>query len=264
MKYCISGRQPKSVMKKADEIRFQYKDLGRAFDYLEEFPDKTFIIDIPSEEKEINWNTLKMYAEKVNLVLALADLRLAQECYINQIEFYWFYPINTWYDLNGIIDLHPCYLFLGAPLCFSLEKVKEKTNIPIRLCANLAYDAYVPRRDGICGQWIRPEDMEAYSAYVSAIDFVSDSLDKEATLLDVYKFDKTWPGNLNLIFTNFNYNVDNRLVPEDLGEIRMNCGQRCMDRGTCHLCWNGLQLSNFIRDGHYKIKRNQNANKVEQ
>ena len=240
-------------MEKADEIRFQYKDLGRAFDYLEVFPDKTFIVDIP-KDTEIDWNKLKMYADKVDLVLALADLKLAGECYVNQIKFYWVYPITTWYDLRGIIELNPCYLFLGAPLCFSLDKVRGITNIPIRLCANLAYDAYVPRRDGINGQWIRPEDIDAYGTYIQAIDFVADSLDKEAGLLDVYKFDKTWPGNLNLIFTNFNYNVDNRLVPEDLGEIRMTCGQRCMDRDTCHLCWNGLKLSNFVRDGYYTIK----------
>ena len=261
MRYCVSGRQSKSVMEKADEIRFQYKDLGRAFDYLEVFTDKTFIIDIP-KDTEIDWNKLKMYADKVDLILALADLKLAGECYVNQIKFYWVYPITTWYELRGIVELNPCYLFLGAPLSFSLSKVKECTDIPIRLCANLAYDAYIPRKEGICGQWIRPEDVDTYGAYVSAIDFVTNSLDSEKTLLDVYKFDKTWPGNLNLIITNLNYNVDNRLIPEDLGATRMNCGQRCMDRGTCHLCDNGVKFANKVRDGYYAIKRKQRNQKT--
>lgn len=50
MKYCISGRQKKSVLRQADEIKMQYKDKDRLIDYIEEFPDKTFILSIPKEE----------------------------------------------------------------------------------------------------------------------------------------------------------------------------------------------------------------------
>ena len=99
-----------------------------------------------------------------------------------------------------------------------------KYNIPIRLCANLAYDAYIPRENGICGSWIRPEDIEVYSKWVDTIEFITDDLGKEATLLHVYKENKFWPGNLNLLITNLNYNIDNRGIPEEFGEIRTNCG----------------------------------------
>ena len=32
MLYCVSGRQPKSVLKRADEAKFKYKDCERIMD----------------------------------------------------------------------------------------------------------------------------------------------------------------------------------------------------------------------------------------
>ena len=104
----------------------------------------------------------KTYTEKVNFILCIDNLHLAALCNLHNIKFYWNYPIFTWYELDGILKLNPCYLLLNAPLFFDLKKVKEKTNIPIRAVPNLAYDAYIPRENGICGTWIRPEDIKVY------------------------------------------------------------------------------------------------------
>lgn len=120
-------------------------------------------------------------------------------------------------------NLNPCYLFLGAPLSFNLNKIKTKYKIPIRLCPNLAYDAYIPRDNGIYGTWIRPEDVEIYADFVDVLEFVCDNLTTESALLRIYQEQKYWPGNLNLLLTNLNVNVDNRVIPEDIGKIRANC-----------------------------------------
>ena len=68
------------------------------------------------------------------------------------------------------------------------------------------------------------EDIEIYEKWVDVIEFLSDDLSKEATLFHVYKDQKTWPGNLNLLLTNLNYNIDNRAIPVEIGKIRANCG----------------------------------------
>lgn len=254
MKYCVSGRQPMSVLKKADEIKVRYEDKDRILDFIEPLSDKTIILDIPKEATELNWTLLDMYAQKLHLILCVEDLTLARDCAEHKIDFYWAYPITSYYELEGILALNPCYLFLGAPLSFSLNKVYGKTKIPVRLCANLAYDAYIPRENGICGQWIRPEDIVKYEQYVSAIEFVAPELQREQVLLHIYKDNQTWPGNLNLLFTNFNYNVDNRALPEELGEMRMNCGQRCMENGHCHFCTTAVKFAEQIRHKHYELK----------
>ena len=65
MKYCISGRQQKVILEKADEIKMQYKDKDRLINYIEDYKDKTFILEIPKEEQEnIDWPLLNAFKEK--------------------------------------------------------------------------------------------------------------------------------------------------------------------------------------------------------
>ena len=53
MKYCISGRQPKSVLEKADEIKMRYSDKERMVEYMREWTEKTFILDVEYKELEL-------------------------------------------------------------------------------------------------------------------------------------------------------------------------------------------------------------------
>lgn len=242
MKYCMSGRQPISILKKVNEVRMHYVDKDRIIDYIEALPDKTIILEIP-KEASINWDLYKAYASKVDFILCLADLATAQQCKSNGIKFFWGYPINTYYELQSLLKLEPCYLYLGAPLCFDLPRVKEITDIPIRLIPNVAYDGYIPRDNGVCGQWIRPEDVNEYEKYVDVLEFDTNELQREAVLLHVYKDTQKWMGNLNLLITNLGVDVDNRAISPDLVKARVSCGQRCMSHGTCHLCSYALKYS---------------------
>lgn len=256
MKYCVSGRQGRAVLAKADEIEMEYKDRERLLDYTTQFNDKAFIVKIPKEEENIDWLVLKALAEKFSdFYIALGDLNRVNELKTYGLKYYWSYPIVTWEELDAIVELEPDYLFLGAPLSFSLEKVKIRYNIPIRLCVNLAYNAYIPRKNGITGSWIRPEDIEVYEQWVDSIVFSTDDLGKESTLLDIYKFNKVWPGNLNLLITNLNYNIDNRAIPEEFGKIRANCGQRCKEKQNCHFCDIAFDFATDIRKKHYRDKK---------
>ena len=57
------------------------------------------------------------------------------------------------------------------------------------------------------------------------------------------------------MLTNFNINVDNRVIPEEIGEIRANCGQRCLVNGTCHFCDVAMKFSKTIRKEYYRRLR---------
>ena len=76
MKYAVSGRQPKSVLQQADEIKMMYQDRERLIDYIEELSDKTFILEIPKEvvSEDIDWDLYKAYSEKVNFILCINNL----------------------------------------------------------------------------------------------------------------------------------------------------------------------------------------------
>lgn len=236
MKYCMLGRQPKSILKQADEIKMYYSDKDRIIDYIEDFPDKTIILEVPKDIENLNWTLFEMYAKRINFVLCLANLDLIPKCQEHGIKFYWMYPVSTYMELWALANLYPEYVLLDGPLCFDLPKVKQMTSAKIRMCPNLADVGYIPKENGLRGPWIRPEDVDLYGDYVYVFEFYATELSREAVLLHIYKDNKNWPGDLNLLITNLNYNINNQLLPKEWGEVRRDCGQRCMEYGSCHFC----------------------------
>jgi hypothetical protein len=258
MKYTVSGRQPYSTLKKADEIKVQYKDKDIILDYIEKIPDKTIILDIPVDEDKFPWETLLMYRDKIDLILGLRNLHYAKFFSEQGFKWYWPYPIVSFDELREVAALGPCYLLLGVPLCFSLDKVRAITDVPIRLTANVAYEPIFPRENGITGRYIRPEDVKKYEQYVAAIEFIEPELEKERTLLHVYKDNAEWPGNLNLLIKGLNCDVSNRVLPEDFADRRMVCGHRCKENGRCKFCQISFRFANAVRNEYYRRLKDDN------
>ena len=268
MRYCVSGRQPYSIMKKADEIKVAYIDRDRILDFVEKLPDKTIILDVPGNEAE--WDTWHMYDEKFyEFYIALHNLSRWQEFNDHNIKWYWPYPITSYYELGMVLALKPSYLMIGPPLSFELDKVAmlayledRADQIPLRMVCNNTCPKYLPKVEGnntgICGQWVRPEDAAVYNSRVQCFEFENVDLKQEEVLLHVYKENQNWPGNLNLLIQNLGFNVDNRAIPEELGERRMNCGQRCWSTSSCHLCESALRFAESLRKE--KIRRRKEEN----
>ena len=250
MNFCISGNQPQEILSQANQIKFRYSDLGHYLDSIPLYPNAHFILEIsPKDSPDIP--LLESCASKAPLTLALNSLAAIPQT----LPYYWNYPITTFYDLRSLLSLPtpPSYILIDAPLSFSLPKIKQITQIPLRLCPNLAYDPYIPNKNGIYGSWVRPEDTSLYSQYIDTFEFAHESLSQERVLFETYQ-KEYWPGNLNLLITNLKVNVDNRAIPEELGERRTKCGQRCMETPTCDLCATSLKYANAIRNLHYKNK----------
>lgn len=261
MKYCVSGRHQYSVLRKADEVRVKFEDKARIMDFIENIPDKTIILDMPNFD--VDYDTWHMYDDKFEggFYLALHILPRAQELNEQGIKWYWPYPITSFYELHEILALGPSYVMIGAPLSFDLDEVVKVTkDVPIRMTCNCARPVHLfagRDRSGLKGQWVRPEDVAVYESRVSVFEFdgVEDSLQKEETLLRIYQENKEWPGNLNLLITHFNINVDNRAIDEDIGTKRMNCGQRCLRSGSCHFCENAILFAEQVRKIHNERRK---------
>ena len=260
MKYCISGRQQASVLKLADEIKMQYKDRDRLINYVEDYMDKSFILQIPKGAEVFEWDLWKAYSERVDFCLAIEDLGIAAECKEQGIRFYWDYPCFSWYELDSILKLEPCQVLLEAPLSFDLIKVRQKTQLPLRLFANMANEGYIPKETGLYGTFVRPEDVKTYDNWITTLEFKSDRLSEEETLLKVYQA-QDWPGNLNLLFPKLNINVDNRAIPDEFAVTRANCGQRCMiNNNRCGFCSTALRFAEALRKEHYRrLKESQQS-----
>lgn len=227
----------------------KYADIGRAIDYLHDFPDKKIILDIDSTDV-IDWNLIENINGD-NLILCIKNLEMAKICKEHNVKFYWNYDIISFYELRGVISLEPEYICLGAPLSFDLIKVKNITDIKIRLCPNQAQDLYIPREDGVCGQWIRPEDTKYYDEYVDVFEFITDTLEYERVLFKVYAEDQKWPGNLNLLINGLNKDVPNASLPDEFADLRISCGQSCMKNNRCKFCYRAINFANAVRKEYY-------------
>ena len=150
-------------------------------------------------------------------------------------KVFWLYPASSYWELNGLLELGVNQVLLDAPLFFELPKVKNLCNeVEIRLVVNKCYNNYIPHKNGVYGTFVRPEDIEEYSKFVDHFEFDSnDSLKKERALYKIYTKDKQWPGNLNILLTNFGVDVDNRgfeVIPYEnddkkfFAHRRMSCG----------------------------------------
>ena len=229
------------------------------YDFIEQLPDKTYIIEIPNDENlMVNWELLKAFAEKVDLIIALRNIIMAEFCRGYDLRFYWAYPASTWFEVDSLIAMGVCYLYITAPLSMDLEQLHNKVNVPLRMCPNIAYDAYIPRENGICGQWVRPEDVAKYDRYVAAFEFLGVDLAREQTMFHVYAENGNWPGNLNLLIKNLDFDIDNRVIEDEVIEARMTCGQRCMRNGRCHLCEKAFGFYAAARHWYYQNKAKQN------
>ena len=237
MKYCLGSRQINKYLTLADEIKVKSRDYRQVPDLFVDYPDKMIILDITNDDldNEDFRKTIEQYAEmSENFCCCVYKLYYVNWMKNKGIKFYYGYPANSYYDMRGLIDLGVEYIKVIAPLTFDMNTL-AKCDVKFRMVPNVAYDAYVPRRSGICGQWVRPEDIKWYENGIYVFEFENANLDQEQTLFDVYN-KGVWPGNLNLLITNLNYDVDNRIISAELGEARANCKQRCMETGACHLC----------------------------
>lgn len=256
MKFCVSGRQSGPILQKSDEIKVETRDFRIIPEYVERFPGKQIILVIDRDKPaDFNWSFIETYKDQI--CCALKNLEDYKNCSSRGIRFYYYFSVNSLFEVQSLAELGVCYIMLGTPLMFQLDEVK-KCAVPARAIANLAYEPYLIKQNGIIGGWIRPEDVGVYDEWIEVLEFYAgDNLDREATLFNVYAEKGTWPGNLNLLIENLNFDVDNRLIYDEdhFAKRRATCQQKCLSNGTCHFCEQRLKFVDNILTKYQDLKR---------
>lgn len=194
---------------------------------IKQYPDKEYIVELDQINDNALWNYISICNEKLNgnLYVKLYNLKGAPTCKEKGLKFFYAYPASSFYELRGLKDLGVSYVYITAPIFFDMDTVKS-VEIPVRLIPNICYDSYIPHDNGVCGQWVRPEDQEIYEKVgCEVVEFINDlaSKEKEEALYRIYAERKEWPGEMDSIFINFNYPALNRMVPPELALVRLNC-----------------------------------------
>lgn len=264
MKYCLRNRQIAEYLKKADEIKMEYRDYKSIPDIFEKYPEKNIIVQIKYYD-EPDWSELELYKRMCpdTFICCISSYEQAEICKDLGIKFYYGFPIETYYELRRWINFGVCYVRLGAPLFFDLPEVaKIIGQVQIRAVANVAYETLWGEDTGIHGTWIRPEDVDVYESYISVIEFEDCDNRKEQALYRIYAEQKNWPGPMTMIISNIKTDAENRMVSPKLAEKRISCEHRCERKGNCQFCYLTLKLANptLIKDYKEKVLDAQSSN----
>lgn len=269
MRVCLSNRNTIEYLRKADEIKVRFYDYKAVPDYFEDYPDKNIILDLNVEQgfdpsDESIWNELRSFSVlgQGKFICCVEDLFQMEKCKELDIKFYYGYPVNSFYELNALVLCGVCYVRVAPPLSHSLDKV-ARFNIPVRAVPNVCYQGYLPHENGIHGQWIRPEDLTLYNKYIDIIEFEDcDRIEKEQALYRIYMEEHEWPGDFDMLYTNFNYKGVNRMLDSDLALRRMTCGQTCEAGGFCRLCDRYIDLADEEKWIEYNKAMNKQPDEV--
>lgn len=248
MKVCLSGRQDKEFLKKADEIKLEYRDRRIIPDYIIDYPGAYIIIELLPGIEEIDWDALQEYNYLCHekFYLCVSSIEQAKEASNLGIKFYSGYPIESDFELQGWINVKASYVRLGMPLFFEMDRLKKQygDKIKFRAVPNVAYLDGLSHSDGINGQWIRPEDIRLYDQYIDVFEFESINKAQEQALYKYYIEKQEWLGSLKTIISNFKAEGSNTMIPSDVIKTRLNCGQKCVKGSDCRICYRAVNLAN--------------------
>lgn len=245
MKFCLRSRLSPRFLAQADEIRVDYRDRAAIPDLYEKYRGKTIILFPPNyNDDPYDWDQITMFnllCEK-NFILNCPNISIAVMAKEHEIRFMLDKEISTYWELSGLEELGAEYAYVGIPLFFDLDGTLN-FSIKLRVIPTMAYSDFLPHPDGICGKWIRPEDLDVYEDYIETIEFEQCDVKREETLFKVYANDKKWSTRLDILIKDLGSPAVNRMIPPELAEARINCKQHCMKDDKCHLCQNLLKFA---------------------
>ena len=252
MKWCLRSRLASRYLIKADEIRVDFRDYESIPDVYHKYK-RTIILFPALQNEEYDWNKLLQFDTicEHNLIISCLTTEIMSMAKNLGLRFMLASEAHSGWDLKMLQDFGAEYAYVGIPLFFNLKRIRDNGAYTIKLRAipTVAYNHHYPYTSGICGQWIRPEDVEAYEDYIDVMEFEFCDVPREETLFKVYAEQKEWNTRLDILIEDLGSAALNRMIPETLVETRLECGQRCMNGGSCHLCSSILRTTeeDFIK-----------------
>lgn len=245
MKYSLSARQDRVYLEKADEIKFEYRDIAVISEYAEKYPKAALVVEVlPAQEWDVDKvkEAFVLSRERLTVCVPKINDPKVDELRQKDIPYYCGYAASTAWELRAMVRTGVSQVKVDGPLFFQQDLLKKFPEIQFRVVANVAHEGYLPF-DGVCGSWIRPEDVGMYEDTISTIEFADCDRKKEQSLFRIYAQHHEWPGKISMLFTNVGAECTNRLLPPDFTKARLNCGQKCQVDSPCHLCYRHFALA---------------------
>lgn len=241
--------------KLADEIRCEYNQLALLLPFIQQYPNKRYVVTKVS--KECSYTTI---AEQIKLLLDLTtnytiqctDIPSLRRMLHDGYNAFIKYPVNDWETFTDLIELGVSDICVDGTVAFSADKIKSaKNTTKIRVSPTYSINsAFSPER--VSSFFIRPSDLYLYEDIIDVIDFLETDHQRETTLFDIYKN----KGSLLLLgdyITNAPKDISDFAIDDEFAKRRLNCGQSCRIPGrTCHYCqislWHAKMVSAMLKD----------------
>ena len=258
--FCLNYYPSQNYLNDADQFKIKYRPADRTLkDFLDTYQQKSIVIDVSDSFEEIDAKLFEGLYEKYKNFRLIIDFY--NEEYLDRVRAYnlpFFFSnyVTTIDQLNGFLKYHPTDMYICEELGFNLHKVSKllhENNVRVRVFPNICQSSF-PETPSLKTFFIRPEDIEAYSAFVDVFELVSDE-ERQRTLFKIYKQEK-WFGKINEIIPTFKEDLDSRYIIENFGTIRSKCGKRCMyNPRTCSICDRYVEMAKTLQNNKIIVRK---------
>ena len=265
IKSCINWRKSFKYKQYVDEFNIEFKNKKQQLlNFLDTYAISQRVnLQINQNITNTELDLIFALKEKYNIAICLMfpynhDIYslLINKIKINDIPFYFSYPITTIEELIGYINLGVSDVFVSGNLGFNLKAVHKLTktqtqNIQVRCYPNICQNKiWFPIEGGLKDFFIRPEDIDLYSKYIDVIEFWN-SEDKQNILYKIYFQTREWDGNLQEIIQRLQIPLNSYyILGDEFANRRMNCEQKCLQGKSCYLCNRLVQLAKAIEENN--------------
>ena len=239
-----------SLKQEADEIRCPYNQLGLEFKFMQEHPEKRYIVLVHEELTDERFEKAVEQVECVKEVTANYSIEcdnltifkkfkdLGYNCYLS-------FPVADWETFQELKTLGVTDIYIDGSLGFQVDRLKKaKDNICLRTAPHISPN-HLDEAPAANFFFIRPENLELYEG-VFDITFFIGELPREEALFNIYKRGSFSYG-LERVIPQLNQEVPNPFLRPEFGEHRLNCGQKCKIPGyVCHLCNTEVHLTSTV------------------
>lgn len=231
--------------------------------FLAEYQEKSIVIDVSDSFEEIDAQLFQALYEKYKNFKLIINFN--NEEHLNRVKEYklpFFFSnfVTTIDQLNGFLTYRPTDMYICEELGFNLHKVSKllhDNNIKVRVFPNICQSSF-PDTPSLKTFFIRPEDIEVYSAFVDVFEIVSDEK-RQRVLFKIYRQEK-WFGKINEIIPTFKDELDSRYIIENFGSIRSKCGKRCMyNPRTCSICDRYVEMAKTLQNNGIIVRKAKKA-----
>ena len=263
--FCLNYYPSQKYLQDAEEFKIRYRPADRTLeDFLNEYQDKSIIIDVTDAFEEVDAQLLKGLYDKyknIKIIFNFNNKDYLSRAKENELPFFFTNPVTTIDQLYGLLNYNPTDMYICEELGFFLDKISKilhKNNIKVRVFPNICQSSFSDT-PSIKTFFIRPEDIAIYSTFVDVFELITDEK-RQQVLYKIYRQEK-WFGKIKEVIPTFKGELDSKYLLNTFGMFRSKCGKRCLYKpGSCAICDRFIEVADTFEKNKIVIRKTENLN----